>query len=355
MNQDYQDIELILVDDGSTDNSIKICSQFAKIDSRVQVLKLEHKGPFFARREGVRAASGEYITFVDSDDFVAEHAYSMGYSYMQMGMDVISFNLYRYFSDDNIILHEDRYEKKIYHKIDIEKELYPTMIWDFDVDSFGLDPSLWSKLFKRDLLARVYSATCDYTGHYGEDVAVVFWSVYMANAISLVNEAYYYHRQRKRNAIPSYIKADDYYEKLLELYNILRKQFCEDFFQKQIEGVYIHSVELRTRLIGQVKKFDKYIFPFDRVDRGSNIIIYGAGQVGKLYIHQLKKLDYCNVVAVIDKKYAEYKVDWILPVESLLNMQSYDYIVLAIANKNIKKEISRDLQLNYGVVCEKII
>lgn len=354
LSQSYQNIELILVDDGSTDDSIKICRQFEKTDDRVKVLQMEHKGPFFARREGVLAACGEYITFVDSDDFVAEDSFSKGHWNMQMKIDIIIFNIYRYYGDNVIFIDGNKYKKKIYKRKDIEKEIYPTMIWDFSVDSFGLDPSLCNKLFKRDLLVRIYSNAIDYTGHYGEDVAVIFFAVYMADVISFVDEAYYYHRHRKRDAIPVYIKADDYYEKLLELYHVLRKQFCEDVFQKQIEGFYVYSTLLRANFMGWVK-CDRYIFPFDRVKCGSKVIIYGAGRVGKLYISQLKKLNYCRVVAVVDRNYAEYNVNWILPVESLLNIKSYDYIVLAIANKGIKHEISRELQLKYGTLYEKIV
>ena len=70
LNQTYGDFELILVDDGSPDNSGKICDDYAQKDSRIKVIHKENGGLISARREAVKHASGEYCVFLDSDDFV---------------------------------------------------------------------------------------------------------------------------------------------------------------------------------------------------------------------------------------------------------------------------------------------
>lgn len=72
LSQDFQDFELILVDDGSPDNSGKICDEYAKIDSRVKVIHKENGGVSSARNAGIDASIGEYITFVDSDDSIKQ-------------------------------------------------------------------------------------------------------------------------------------------------------------------------------------------------------------------------------------------------------------------------------------------
>lgn len=71
--QTYRDFELILVDDGSTDMCGKICDEYAKQDSRVHVIHQENKGVSAARNAGISLAKGEYIMFVDSDDFITEN------------------------------------------------------------------------------------------------------------------------------------------------------------------------------------------------------------------------------------------------------------------------------------------
>ena len=70
LGQTYKDFELILVDDGSTDNSLNICYEFAKKDSRIIVIHQENGGVSSARNKGLKNAKGEFITFVDSDDYV---------------------------------------------------------------------------------------------------------------------------------------------------------------------------------------------------------------------------------------------------------------------------------------------
>lgn len=72
MNQDYDNIEIILVDDGSLDNSPKICDKYAKKDKRIKVIHKENAGVSAARNSGLEIATGEFVCFVDGDDYVAE-------------------------------------------------------------------------------------------------------------------------------------------------------------------------------------------------------------------------------------------------------------------------------------------
>ncbi len=73
LNKSKQSIEVILIDDGSTDQSLSICQKYAEKDSRVTVKVQENQGPIVARKNGVHSASRKYIMFVDADDFVSCH------------------------------------------------------------------------------------------------------------------------------------------------------------------------------------------------------------------------------------------------------------------------------------------
>jgi glycosyltransferase involved in cell wall biosynthesis len=73
INQTYKDIEIILVNDGSTDDSLRICNEYNKLDKRVRVIDKENGGASSARNAGIKNANGEYIMFADSDDYVAEN------------------------------------------------------------------------------------------------------------------------------------------------------------------------------------------------------------------------------------------------------------------------------------------
>ena len=75
LSQDYADLEVLLIDDGSTDASGEICDQYAAQDSRVRVIHQKNGGAAAAKNAGLRAASGDYLTFVDSDDYLEPNAY----------------------------------------------------------------------------------------------------------------------------------------------------------------------------------------------------------------------------------------------------------------------------------------
>lgn len=72
LNQTFENIEIILVNDGSTDNSLRICQQYEKIDSRIFIINQENQGLSAARNSGINQARGKYICFIDSDDWIHE-------------------------------------------------------------------------------------------------------------------------------------------------------------------------------------------------------------------------------------------------------------------------------------------
>ena len=112
-NQTYKNLEIILVDDGATDSSGKICDELAARDSRVKVIHKPNGGLSSARNEGVKIATGEYIAFVDGDDWIASP-------------DAINIILdYAYFTGANYIQFEYGYPKTFqYHG-------HPAMVWQY--------------------------------------------------------------------------------------------------------------------------------------------------------------------------------------------------------------------------------
>ena len=81
INQTLKDIEIICVNDGSTDNSLKILEKFAEQDSRIRIINQQNQGQGYARNTGLEAAAGDYIGFIDSDDFISNDFYEKLYSY----------------------------------------------------------------------------------------------------------------------------------------------------------------------------------------------------------------------------------------------------------------------------------
>lgn len=334
--QTFTDFELLLVDDGSEDESVDICKEYSKKDNRISLLEGKHAGPFKARKMGVERAKGDYITFVDADDFISKDSFIYAKKDMDNEIDVISFDIYRYYNEDVIKYDEGWSLEKIYDKEMIIHEMYPTLIWDEKCVSFGLDPSLWSKIFKASLIKNIFEGINNLNFHYGEDVAVIYPLMLKAESISVHRESYYYHRQRSTGEVPAYIMDETFLDKLYELYTYLLEKMGSDFsFRKQIELFYIHSVNFAKRKYGLSSNTIDDIFPFDQVKKGEKIAIYGAGNLGKLYVKQLSMLHYCDVVLWVDKA---VKGNGVVSPEMIKDV-NFDKIVIAISNKYTQKEI----------------
>ena len=152
LNQTYKDFELILVDDGSPDNCPKICDEYAERDARVRVIHKENEGLVAARNTGIKEAEGEYICYVDGDDWIASNLLETVWEKALKNYDVeiIVYSAIKQF---------EKYQEEIpkavseglYDKEKLKKEIYPYMMYDSRKPfCTGLIfPVAWNKIFKR--------------------------------------------------------------------------------------------------------------------------------------------------------------------------------------------------------------
>ena len=154
--------------------------------------------------------------------------------------------------------------------------------------------------------------------------------------------------------IAGYLTDAAFFDKLYILYQYMMEQFKDNLmFIKQIEYFYMYSVELRKRVYGDNRERIGHLFPFDQVNQGMRIVIYGAGVVGQSYVEQLKRLDYCKIVLWVDQNYKEYNSDQISGVEEIKTV-SYDKIVIAIDSTAVRAAVREDL-IRMGVREETIV
>lgn len=342
LSQSFQEIEVLLIDDGSTDGSGDICDWYARKDRRIKVFHKKNSGLLLSRKFGVEKASGIYVTFVDADDFISCDSYGHALKDMQKGIEIISFDIIRYFGGNCVHVSRDKYKAGIYDTEEIRRNIYQDMIWDEKKDSFGMDPSLCSKIIKRELLKKQYSAIGDMNFHYGEDVAVIYPLILQVNSLSIHHEAYYYHRQRETANIAPCLTDDMFFDKLYDVYQYLRQAFGDsNLFKKQIDLFYMKSVQLKGRQYGKIDLPDNKIFPFDKVSKGERIVLYGAGNIGKLYRKQLALVDYCEVVLWVDKNYKQYGNGTEDPLK--IRQTVYDKVVIAVEREKIREEMKKQL------------
>ena len=146
LNQTYKNFELILINDGSIDRSIEICREAASLDNRVIIIEQENQGPGAARNNGIKNATGDFIVFIDSDDYIEEFCFAELQDYLHKHCVDILFKGFK-FEDQKTgeILDEIRLPQGIYNKWQFHS-IIKILI---DTDLFGYT---WCKVVKTDLL-----------------------------------------------------------------------------------------------------------------------------------------------------------------------------------------------------------
>ena len=181
VNQTYKNLEIILVDDGSTDSSGKKCDEYAKNESRIKVLHKTNGGLSDARNAGTAICKGEYITFVDSDDWIditlVEHLYS---NLINAGAD-ISIGLFQKVYDDIAAKqHQDKVSVYEYSGKEAVRQMY--VFASFSVHA-------WGKLYKKALFDKI----CYPKGKVYEDEFTTYKVLLAANKVVVTNEKLYFY------------------------------------------------------------------------------------------------------------------------------------------------------------------
>lgn len=193
LNQTFTNFELILVNDGSTDNSINICKKYELKDNRVRVIDKKNEGSIATRNRGVMEASGDYIMFVDADDYIATTAIEKLYiDAKDKNLDIIVCNTYKVLGDRAIIkqINNSHYFKndKIYEGNDIKDKLAEAYL-----HGHPFPASIHSKLYKRELLLSS-GKYLDRIKFLGDDMYYNLEMFLKAKKVKVIREPLYYYR-----------------------------------------------------------------------------------------------------------------------------------------------------------------
>lgn len=222
--QTYQNLEIICVDDGSIDESGRICDQYAVRDARIKVIHQENQGLSAARNRGLDAAEGEYIAFVDSDDYILEDMYKkMLDKLLNYNVDLCVCQWQYEFSDGRQVVKKKNIDPTIYgRKASLE---FARFLYRGNYEN-GVVVAAWNKLYRRALLDKIR-----FEGRIHEDDA--FNGRIMAKNISVyvMEEQFYVYAQNGDSLTNKPFSANKFF--FLDVLAERRELFKSDAFIRQ--------------------------------------------------------------------------------------------------------------------------
>lgn len=220
LNQTFKDFELILVDDGSPDNCGKICDEYASKDNRVKVIHQENGGVSKARNMGLDAANGDYISFIDPDDWIDKNMYVDTLTFMaDNDLDIVCFDVEEVRISKSFV----RYKYDGDRIFTSHKALYEILV-------DGIDNSPCNKIYKKHTWDGVYFPV----GRRFEDVATIYRTFHQAGKVGYMRKAYYHYFRREGSAIALSFDAQRRSENFIgykERYEFAQEH-CKDAVEK---------------------------------------------------------------------------------------------------------------------------
>jgi glycosyltransferase involved in cell wall biosynthesis len=410
LGQSLRNIEVICIDDGSTDSSLKILYEYKEKDSRVIVIAQENTGAgaAHARNVGISHAKGEYLSILDSDDFFdLTMLQQMVNRADENASDIVLCDAYHYDCGTGKAIEPSDILNKQYlpDKNGFSRNDCASFIFQITIGA------AWNMLFRRDFVIKnnlEFQAV-----HHADDLLFANLALAKAERISIVDKRFIYYRlnnqtsQREtktnwpdgaykacfalKNALINkgiyedvkrsfvnkcltyhlwyldtmksresfrflWVNLRDKYFTDLDISGHDKEYFHQDYAYNMYElilnkdpedWVYDNYYSMKNK-----KTTPKHLFPDNSVPKSSRVVIYGAGAVGKAYFTQLLHSRYCQVVLWVDKQWAS--IGFPVSEVSKIPEVQYDFVLIAILKKEMADEIKNEL-LKLGVSENQIV
>lgn len=279
INQTYKDLQIILVDDGSPDNCPKICDEYAKKDARITVIHKANGGLSDARNAGLPCATGEYISFIDSDDYVTPNFFEILFNTMQKEKsDICECLVQKVYEDTTLSQNAETGNISTYNS---------TKALSLLIEDKVFHQHVWNKLYKTAVIKNILFEK----GKTNEDE---FWTYQVfgkAKKISLIEKPMYCYLQRSGSI-------------MAEGYNLKRLDALEAKFQRQ---QYIEKNYPQISVISKLNLYDSCIF---------------SGQAVMKYMKNPQKKQAMNIIK-------KYKKSCVPTAEELKNYPNKKWINLS--------------------------
>ncbi len=409
LNQTFGDFELIFVDDGSKDRSVEIIKNFMENDRRIILLEQSNQYAGIARNNGMKNARGEYLIFLDSDDFFEpDMMEKLWKKANDNNADIVICDAY-FYSDDTKEITEPNWV--------LRKEYVPNMKEVFNYRDimqhiFQISFSVpWNKLYRKSFVESnnlLFQNTRRSNDEFFTNTSLV-----LAERICILNERLIKYRTDNptslqggigkievsydfafaHRAIKSELIQRNIYEDVKHSFinkcisacmSALRKQknaysfeciymfLKTEFFEEMEilgwpEGFYYANYEELQRIVmydpmeylfNKSQAFKdglRFIFPYKEVGDCKNIVLYAAGEMGKAYFKQIFLNEHYRIVAWVDKNYLKYK-DLYVKIENpeVITKLDFDKVIIAIEDNKVKKQVTEYL-ISLGIEQEKVV
>lgn len=184
INQTYKSLEIILVDDGSLDNCPKMCDDYAKKDSRIKVVHKENGGLSDARNVGMEVVTGEYVSFIDSDDYISLDFYeTLLQTMIDNDSDIVECSVVKFYENEKFDEYSDDLKVTNYETVDALDGL---------ISENPFKQHVWNKLYKSSVALDILYAV----GKLNEDEFWTYQVFGIAKKVTRINKTMYYYFQR---------------------------------------------------------------------------------------------------------------------------------------------------------------
>ncbi len=261
-NQTFLDYEVILIDDGSTDNTFEILKKYSENNPKFKLYHYENGGLSVARNRGIKRASGKYILFLDADDRIDINTLKKLSEYQnKYNADLVVFGLKYYYTKSNYSCTQNKLEKKvIYDKEKIKKYILPSIVNLDTSNKYSIEPYACNKLYKRSIL-KENCILFDETRTSWEDKPFVAIYVSKIENMIILDEAFYHYIDTKNSLSRRYEKRR--IEMIVENANLFESLFKNDviFDEKNISRHYFNQInkELINYMSFGKEKYDDII------------------------------------------------------------------------------------------------
>lgn len=308
VGQAYRNLEIILVDDGSTDNALEICEYFRKIDSRIKVISQPNKGLVSARKAGLNEATGKYVFYVDGDDWIEPNCLLQYHELaVAHNADIVIGDYKREYLGNFQMVRND-IGPGVYDKKRIKQDILPFMISYGTFFSHGLKTYSWGKLYKRSLILDLQNNVPKEVT-IAEDAALFYPAVTRSSSIVISDMALCNYRQRSNSITKSKNVNQEEAERisiafqyLTEVLNSNRSQYG---FQFQLQSYFVAIFIIRFGAFLRSQELYNTFEVFGPLASDARLAVYNSGSFGQRVYRNLQNNSSFSLVGWYDKDYRE--------------------------------------------------